>query len=64
MINRIISEISAALSNKLYLSALTLALTLPDTCGKAEEPEKALELVIETGVISMSSTEKVNYLRK
>lgn len=41
MINRIISEISAALSNKLYLSALTLALTLPDTCGKAEEPEKS-----------------------
>ena len=40
MINRIISEISAALSNKLYLSALTLALTLPDTCGKAEEPGK------------------------
>ncbi len=38
MINRIISEIRVAMSNKLYLSALALALTLPDTCGKAEYP--------------------------
>ena len=36
MINRMISEIRSALSHELYLSALTLALTLPDTCGKAE----------------------------
>jgi len=42
MIDRIISEVRMALSHELYLSALALALTLPDTCGKAEYPnEKA-----------------------
>lgn len=29
-----------ALSHELYLSALALALTLPDTCGKAEYPDE------------------------
>ena len=29
-----------ALSHELYLSALALALTLPDTCGKAEYPNE------------------------
>lgn len=38
MIDRMVAEIRVAISNKLYLSALTLALTLPDTCGKAEYP--------------------------
>ncbi len=40
LINRIVSEIRAALSYELYLSALALALTLPDTCGKAEYPNE------------------------
>lgn len=39
MIERIVSEIRMALSHELYLSALALALTLPDTCGKAEYPK-------------------------
>jgi len=38
LIDRIVSEIRTALSHELYLSALALALTLPDTCGKAEYP--------------------------
>ena len=38
MIDRIIGEIRLAMSHKLYLSALALALTLPDTCGQAEYP--------------------------
>lgn len=42
MIDRIVSEIRIALSHDLYLSALALALTLPDTCGKAEYPEESL----------------------
>ena len=40
MIERIVSEIRMALSHELYLSALALALTLPDTCGKAEYPDE------------------------
>lgn len=36
MINQIISEIRMALEHKLYMVALTSALTLPDVCGKAE----------------------------
>ena len=40
MIDRIISEVRMALSHELYLSALALALTLPDTCGKADYPDE------------------------
>lgn len=38
MIVRIISEIESSLKNENFLSALALALTLPDICGKAEYP--------------------------
>lgn len=38
LIDRIVCEIRSALSLGLPLSALSLALTLPDTCGKAEYP--------------------------
>jgi hypothetical protein len=40
MIDRIIKEIKSALNNEEFLAALALALTLPDTCGKAEFPTK------------------------
>lgn len=40
LIDRIIGEIREAQSHGLYLSALALALTLPDTCGKAEYPHE------------------------
>ncbi len=40
MINRIIDEINTCLANDLHLAALGLALTLPDTCGRAEYPDK------------------------
>lgn len=40
MINKLITEINEALSHNLYFAALSLALTLPDICGKAEYPEK------------------------
>lgn len=40
MIDRIIREIKSALNNEEFLAALALALTLPDTCGKAEFPTK------------------------
>lgn len=39
MIDKLIKEIDIALNNKLYLTALTAALTLPDVCGKAEYPD-------------------------
>lgn len=42
MIDRIVGEIRMAMSHELYLSALTLALTLPDTCGRAEYPNEKL----------------------
>ncbi len=38
MIERIIKEIESSLICENYLSALALALTLPDICGKAEFP--------------------------
>lgn len=40
MINRMIDEINIALNSRLYLTALTSALTLPDVCGKVEFPDK------------------------
>ena len=40
LIDRIVREIRMALSNELYLSALALALTLPDTYGKAKYPNE------------------------
>lgn len=40
MIIKLIEEINAALSHDLYFAALSLALTLPDICGKAEYPDK------------------------
>ncbi len=40
MMLQIISDIKRALDVDCYFSALALALTLPDMCGKAEYPEK------------------------
>lgn len=40
LIDRIVSEVRSALSHGLPLSALALALTLPDSCGKAEYPDE------------------------
>ncbi|MBE5766690.1 MAG: hypothetical protein E7335_05975 [Clostridiales bacterium] len=40
MINKIVDDINRALDNECLLSALALALTIPDVCGKAEWPEK------------------------
>ena len=38
MLNRIITEINDCLDHEYLLAALTMALTLPDICGKAEYP--------------------------
>ncbi len=35
MIDTIIEDINKALDNEAYLAAMTLALTLPDICGKS-----------------------------
>lgn len=40
MIERIVNEINRCMENDCYLAALALALTLPDTCGKAEYPQE------------------------
>lgn len=40
MVNHIVDEIKKCLDNECYIAALALALTLPDTCGKAEYPEE------------------------
>lgn len=39
MINKLVEDINKALDNEAYFSALSLALTLPDICGKAEFPK-------------------------
>lgn len=56
LIDRIVHEIRMALSHELHLSALALALTLPDTCGKAEYPNEDITTAcaIKTGVANMS----------
>lgn len=38
MVNQIANEIEKSIENECYLGALTMALTLPDMCGKAEYP--------------------------
>lgn len=38
MITKIVEDINKALEREAYLSALSLTLTLPDVCGKAEYP--------------------------
>lgn len=40
MLKRIIGDIGLSLENDAYISALALALTLPDICGKAEYPNE------------------------
>ena len=38
MITRIIEEIKKCIDNECFIAALSLALTIPDVCGKAEYP--------------------------
>lgn len=38
MLNRIINEIYRSLENECFIAALSLALTIPDICGKVEYP--------------------------
>ncbi|MBO7450020.1 MAG: hypothetical protein J6U54_06580 [Clostridiales bacterium] len=40
MINQIVKEIESSLRNENFMAALSLALTLPDICGKAEFPNE------------------------
>lgn len=40
MLNRIVEEVYRSIDNECYIAALTLALTIPDICGKAEFPEE------------------------
>ena len=39
MIHKLVEDINRALECECFFAALALALTLPDTCGKAEYPE-------------------------
>jgi len=39
MLEQIIDDVDRALDNEAYFAALTLVLTLPDICGKAQYPE-------------------------
>lgn len=39
MIEHLVNEIERCLKNDLQIAALTMALTLPDTCGKAYSPK-------------------------
>ena len=40
MLNTILDEIQKSLDNECFIAALTMALTLPDICGKAEYPNE------------------------
>ena len=40
MIKRLVDEIEICIQNKCYISALTMTITLPDICGRAEYPEE------------------------
>ena len=39
MVDRIVKEINICLENDCYISALGMALTLPDICGRAKYPQ-------------------------
>ena len=39
MLIKLVEDIERAIEHECYFSALALALTLPDICGKAEYPE-------------------------
>lgn len=39
LLEQIIDDVNRALDNEAYIAALTLVLTLPDICGKAQYPE-------------------------
>lgn len=39
MIEHLVNEIEHCLKNDLQIAALTMALTLPDTCGKVYRPQ-------------------------
>lgn len=39
MLNRIVDEIDQSIKNECFIAALSLALMLPDICGKAEYPK-------------------------
>ena len=55
MLQRLIDDINKALDNDCFFSALSLALTLPDICGKAKYPnEKSSKKDTLTGMMSMS----------
>lgn len=40
MVDKIIADIDTSLKHGAFLAAITLALTLPDICGKAKHPSK------------------------
>ena len=40
MVDELIREIKVCLKNGCYMAALTIALTLPDICGKAQYPDE------------------------
>ena len=42
MIEHMVKEINTCLKNDLQIAALTMALTLPDTCGKAYHPQASV----------------------
>ncbi len=42
MINNLISDINKSLDNENYFAALSLALILPDICGKAKYPTEGV----------------------
>ena len=42
MIEHLVNEIERCLKNDLQIAALTMALTLPDTCGKVYHPQSSV----------------------
>ena len=46
---KMIDEIEVCLEQELYMSALMLALTIPDICGKAEYPHAKYIVARYTG---------------
>ena len=47
MLLKYLDEINEALKHELYFVALTLALVIPDICGKAEYPNKRVVLFLK-----------------
>lgn len=63
MLMEIIKEINKALADNMYIAALTMALTIPDICGKAEYPDRGVVEDTLTGLKKILGSMSIRRLK-